>query len=86
MRRLIAPATDLTPKGFAPFFRIAFAHSANAMILVDFDRKIVAANEAAAVLTGRSQAALAGMMFASLVADPGDMPDDATWHARVLAG
>jgi hypothetical protein len=34
--------------GYAPVFKTAFTHSANAMMLVDLDRRIVAVNEAGA--------------------------------------
>jgi PAS domain S-box-containing protein len=72
--------------GYAPVFWTAFSRSANPMVVVDLDRRIVAANEASARLAGRSAASLAGSPFADLLADRAEALDDAAWRARALGG
>jgi PAS domain S-box-containing protein len=72
--------------GFAPIFWTAFTRSANAMIVVDLERRIVAANEASAGLLGRSVSSLVGEMWPSLLADPADAIADDAWRRRVFAG
>jgi PAS domain S-box-containing protein len=56
------------------------------MFVVDLDRRIVAVNEAGTTLAGRSADELAGERFGTLLDDPADAPDDATWRAQVLQG
>ena len=56
------------------------------MVLVDLDRRIVAANQAAADLAGRPVDALVGAGLLILLDDPAEALDEATWRARVAAG
>jgi PAS domain S-box-containing protein len=77
-----APGGD----GLAPGFWTAFRRSANAMVLVDLDRRIVAANKAAADLAGRPVDALVGAGLVTMLDDPAEALDEATWRARVAAG
>ncbi|WP_028066696.1 helix-turn-helix transcriptional regulator [Solirubrobacter soli] len=79
-------ATRLGAEGFEPVFRTAFERSSNAMLMVDLDRRIVAANEASAVMAGRSTDWLVGQPVATILDDPAEAPDDETWRAQVLAG
>ena len=72
--------------GFAPVFWTAFERSANAMIMADFDRRIVAANAASTVMAGRSAERLIGQSMTTLLDDRAEAPDDEAWRARVLAG
>src|SRR4051794_34879973 len=72
--------------GLAPAFWTAFRRSANAMVLVDRDRRIVAGNEAAANLAGRPVRALVGAGLRTLLDDPSEALDETTWRARVDAG
>jgi PAS domain S-box-containing protein len=72
--------------GYAPVFRTAFAHSANAMMLVDLDRRILAVNDASAKLLGRSPDDLVGTLWATLLDDPEEALADGVWRERVLAG
>jgi PAS domain S-box-containing protein len=72
--------------GYAHVFWTAFRRSANAMFVVDLDRRIVAVNAAAATLAGRPVETLAGDRIATLLEDPAEAPDDATWRAQVLRG
>jgi PAS domain S-box-containing protein len=65
---------------------MAFRRSANAMFLLDLDRRIVAVNAAGTALVGRSADELAGQRFTTLHDDPGEAPDDATWRAQVHRG
>jgi PAS domain S-box-containing protein len=83
-------ADDAVPASFgdglAPAFWTAFRRSANAMVLVDLDRRIVAANQAAADLVGRPVQALVGAALLTVLDDPSEALDDATWRARIVAG
>jgi PAS domain S-box-containing protein len=72
--------------GYASVFWTAFRRSANAMFLGGLDRRIVAVNEAGTVLAGRPVEALVGERFTTLLDDPSEAPDDATWRAQVLRG
>jgi PAS domain S-box-containing protein len=72
--------------GYGPVFWAAFERSANAMILVDLERRIVAANEASARLAGRSVESLTGQPFSTLLDDPAEALDDEAWRAQVLRG
>jgi PAS domain S-box-containing protein len=77
---------DRQDDGFAPIFWTAFARSTNPMIVVDLERRIVAANEASTVLLGRSVSALVGAMWQSCLDDPAEAIADDAWRRRVLAG
>jgi PAS domain S-box-containing protein len=79
-------ATRLGADGFEPVFRTAFERSSNAMIMVDLDRRIVACNEASAVMAGRSARSLIGQSVMTLLDDPTEAPEDEVWRAQVLAG
>jgi PAS domain S-box-containing protein len=72
--------------GYAGVFWTAFRRSTNAMFVTDLDRRIVAVNDAGATLAGRSVEALVGARMATLLDDPAEAPDDATWRAQVLRG
>ena len=67
-------------------FWTAFRRSANAMFVVDLDRRIVAVNDAGTALAGRSADALTGERITTLLDDPAEAPDDAVWRAQVLRG
>src|SRR3954469_5994368 len=71
---------------YAHVFWTAFRNSANAMFVAGLDRRIVAVNEAGAVLAGRSAEALEGERMTTLLDDPAEAPDDAVWRAQVLRG
>ena len=84
-----APAGDeleQAPEGYARVFWTAFRRSANAMFVVDLGRRIVAVNGAGTVLAGRPEEALMGERMTTLLDNPADAPDDATWRAQVLRG
>jgi PAS domain S-box-containing protein len=88
-RAAAAPARDRAGSaddGYAGVFWTAFRRSTNAMFVAGLDRRIVAVNEAGAVLAGRSLEALVGERMTTLLDDPTDAPDDATWRAQVLRG
>ena len=72
--------------GYGPVFWTAFRRSSNPMMLIDLERRIVAANDAGAQLTGRPPEALVGLPFADLLDDPTESMDDEAWHERVVAG
>lgn len=67
-------------------FWTAFRRSANAMFVTDLERRILAVNDAATVLAGRSADALIGERFSTVLDDPAEAPDDAAWQAQVLRG
>src|SRR3954464_3843931 len=71
---------------YARVFWTAFRRSANAMFLVDLDRRIVAVNEAATVLAGRSAGELVGERIITLLEEPAEAPGDTVWRAQVLRG
>ena len=56
------------------------------MMIVDFDRLIVAVNEAGAGVAGRSVESLVGCRFTTLLEDPADALDDEAWRALVFSG
>ncbi len=56
------------------------------MFVVDLERRILAVNDAATVLAGRSADALIGERFSIVLDDPAEAPDDAVWRAQVLRG
>ena len=56
------------------------------MFVVDLERRILAVNDAATVLAGRSADALIGERFSVVLDDPAEAPDDARWRAQVLRG
>ena len=72
--------------GYEPVFWTAFRRSGNPMMIVDFDRLIVAVNEAGAGVAGRSVESLVGRRFTTLLEDPGDALDDNAWRALVFSG
>jgi PAS domain S-box-containing protein len=72
--------------GYAHVFWTAFRRSANAMFVVDLDRRIVAVNDPGTALAGRSADALIGERVTALLDDPAEAPDDAAWRAQVLRG
>ena len=72
--------------GYAGVFWTAFRRSTNAMFVGGLDRRIVAVNEAGTALAGRSVEALVGERMTTLLDDPAEAPDDATWRALVLRG
>lgn len=95
MEALAIRSTPLAPPGgaahapgdgFAPVFWTAFTHSTNAMMLVDLDRRVVAVNEASALLHGRSAETLIGELFATLLDDPDEAVADGVWLNRVFRG
>jgi len=71
--------------GYAPAFQTAFAHSANAMLLIELDRVIAAANRASEPLFGRTATSLVGMSWRAVLDDPAEAVDDREWRARLLA-
>jgi PAS domain S-box-containing protein len=72
--------------GYAHVFWTAFRRSANAMFVVDIDRRIVAVNDAGTALAGRSAEALTGERITTFLDEPAEAPDDAVWRAMVLRG
>ena len=80
------PPASVRDAGWAPVFWTAFRRSANAMFVVDLERRILAVNDAATVLAGRSADALIGERFSIVLDDPAEAPDEATWRAQVLRG
>src|SRR3954454_2264831 len=89
-----APAASVAPgvgsersaDGYAGVFWTAFRRSANAMFVVELDRRIMAVNQAGTALAGRSEEALMGERMTMLLDNPAEAPDDATWRAQVLRG
>jgi PAS domain S-box-containing protein len=84
-------APEVIPVGSAPddysqIFWTAFRSSSNAMFVADLDRRIVAVNEAGTVLAGRSAQALTGERMTTLLDDPAEAPNDASWRAQVVRG
>src|SRR4051794_22593624 len=77
---------DQSDDSYARVFWTAFRRSANAMFLVDLDRRVVAVNEAATVLAGCSADALVGERITMLLEDPAEAPEDPVWRAQVLRG
>jgi PAS domain S-box-containing protein len=73
-------------EGYAPVFWMAFTRSANPMLLADFDRHIVAANEPAATLFGRPASEMAGMTLTALLDHPDEALPDDEWRGRVMRG
>src|SRR3954465_12060556 len=71
---------------FAGVFWTAFRRSANAMFVVELDRRIMAVNQAGTALAGRPGGALMGERMTMLLDNPAEAPDDATWRAQVLRG
>ena len=82
------PDVDTGPgrDGYEPVFWTAFRRSGNPMMIVDFDRLIVAVNEAGAGVAGRSAESLVGRRFTTLLEDPADALDDKAWRALVFSG
>src|SRR4051794_30204719 len=84
----VAPGvgSERSADGYAGVFWTAFRRSANAMFVVDLDRRTVAVNQAGRALAGRSEEALMAERFTMLLDNPAEAPDDATWRAQVLRG
>ena len=82
------PDVDTGPgrDGYEPVFWTAFRRSGNPMMIVDFDRLIVAVNEAGAAVAGRSVESLVGRRFTTLLEDPSDALDNDAWRALVFSG
>src|SRR3954453_1979021 len=77
---------EQAPDGYAGVFWTAFRRSTHAMFVVDLDRRIVAVNGAGTARAGRPEEALMGARMTTLLDNPADAPDDATWRAQVLRG
>jgi PAS domain S-box-containing protein len=71
---------------YEPVFRLAFERSANAMLLADLDRRILAVNEPAAVLADRPARELTGLLLTALLEHPDEALDDDEWRRRVQRG
>jgi DNA-binding CsgD family transcriptional regulator len=65
---------------------MAFTRSSNPMLLADFDRLIVAANEPAATLFGRAADQMAGMTLTALLDHADEALPDEEWRGRVMRG
>jgi DNA-binding CsgD family transcriptional regulator len=78
--------TRAATEGYAPVFWMAFTRSANPMLLADLDRLIVAANDPAATLFGRSAGEMARMRLTALLDHPDEALPDEQWRRRVLRG
>jgi PAS domain S-box-containing protein len=71
--------------GWSSLFASAFAHSRNAMLLVDEDRTVVSVNDAALRLLGRTRRGVMGERLWTLVAD-GPLASEDEWNAWLAAG
>ena len=71
--------------GWSSLFASAFAHSRNAMLLVDERREVVSANDAALRLLGRGRRGVLGARLWSFVAD-GPIASEAEWASWLAAG
>jgi PAS domain S-box-containing protein len=56
------------------------------MMIVDFDRQIVAVNDAGAAIAGRSVESLVGRRFTTLLEDPADALGDEEWRSLIFSG
>jgi len=56
------------------------------MFVTDLERRILAVNDAATALAGRSADELIGERFSTVLDDPAEAPDDAAWRTQVLRG
>jgi PAS domain S-box-containing protein len=71
--------------GWSSLFASAFAHSRNAMLLVDEDRRVVSVNDAALRLLGRTRRGVIGERLWSFVAD-GPVASADEWSSWLAAG
>jgi PAS domain S-box-containing protein len=71
--------------GWSSLFASAFAHSRNAMLLVDEDRTVVSVNDAALRLLGRTRRGVMGERLRTFVAD-GPLASEDQWTAWLAAG
>ncbi len=71
--------------GWSSLFASAFAHSRNAMLLVDEDRTVVSVNDAALRLLGRTRRGVMGERLRTFVAD-GPLASEDQWNAWLAAG
>ena len=71
--------------GWSSLFASAFAHSRNAMLLVDEDRRVVSVNDAALRLLGRTRRGVMGEPLWTFVAD-GPLASEDEWNAWLAAG
>jgi len=71
--------------GWSSLFASAFAHSRNAMLLVDEDRRVVSVNDAALRLLGRTRRGVMGERLWTFVAD-GPLASQGEWNAWLAAG
>ena len=71
--------------GWSSLFASAFAHSRNAMLLVDEDRTVVSVNDAALRLLGRTRRGVMGERLWTFVAD-GPLASEDQWNAWLAAG
>jgi PAS domain S-box-containing protein len=71
--------------GWSSLFASAFAHSRNAMLLVDEDRRVVSVNDAALRLLGRTRRGVIGERLWSFVAD-GPVASEDEWSSWLAAG
>ena len=71
--------------GWSSLFASAFAHSRNAMLLADEDRRVVSVNDAALRLLGRTRRGVMGERLWTFVAD-GPLASEDEWSAWLAAG
>jgi PAS domain S-box-containing protein len=71
--------------GWSSLFASAFAHSRNAMLLVDEHRRVVSVNDAALRLLGRTRRGVMGERLWTFVAD-GPLASEDEWNAWLAAG
>jgi len=71
--------------GWSSLFASAFAHSRNAMLLADEDRRVVSVNDAALRLLGRTRRGVMGERLRTFVAD-GPLASEDEWNAWLAAG
>jgi PAS domain S-box-containing protein len=71
--------------GWSSLFASAFAHSRNAMLLVDDSRTVVSANDACVRLLGRARRAVVGRRLWTFVAG-GPLATEAEWRAMMASG
>ncbi len=71
--------------GWSSLFASAFAHSRNAMLLVDERRSVVSVNDAGLRLLGRTRRAVIGERLPAFVAD-GPIASEDEWASWLAAG
>ena len=70
--------------GWSSLFASAFAHSRNAMLLVDERRSVVSVNDAGLRLLGRTRRAVIGERLPTFVAD-GPIASEDEWASWLAA-